>query len=81
MFALQVRGPSTQRLELLGPWEGGGPLESGGPGEAGGPVTRPPKALDTKICKLQELREKELAYKDNFSLFDELFMCFRCLLD
>ena len=37
--------------------------------------------IDYKICKLQELKEKERAYKDNYSLFDEMFLCLRCLLD
>eukprot|EP00092_Neocalanus_flemingeri_P068749 GFUD01084114.1.p1 GENE.GFUD01084114.1~~GFUD01084114.1.p1 ORF type:complete len:114 (+),score=28.40 GFUD01084114.1:23-343(+) len=37
--------------------------------------------IDSQICKLQELKEKELAYKDNYSLFDEMFLCLRCLLD
>lgn len=40
-----------------------------------------PSTIDSKICKLQELKEKELAYKDNYSLFDEMFLCLRCLLD
>ena len=37
--------------------------------------------MDKKMCKLQELRERELALKESFSIFDEMFMCFRCLLD
>ena len=37
--------------------------------------------VDRKISKLHELREKELAYKDNYTIFDEMFMCFRCLFD
>ena len=32
-----------------------------------------PGRIDSKICKLQELKEKELALKDNYSLFDEIF--------
>jgi len=42
---------------------------------------RPSCRIDNKICKLQELKEKELAYKDNYSLFDEMFLCLRCLFD
>ena len=31
--------------------------------------------------KLQELREKERAYKESYTLLDELLVCLRCLLD
>ena len=37
--------------------------------------------IDLNISKLQELKEKELAYKDNYSFLDELFLCLRCLID
>ena len=37
--------------------------------------------MDKKMFKLQELRERELALKDSYSIFDEMFMCFRCLFD
>ena len=37
--------------------------------------------MDKKMFKLQELRERELAFKDSYSIFDEMFMCFRCLFD
>lgn len=40
-----------------------------------------PNKIDLQISKLQELKEKELAYKNNYSLFDEMFLCLRCLLD
>lgn len=37
--------------------------------------------LDIKINRLQELREKEKALKESYSIVDDLFMCLRCLLD
>ena len=37
--------------------------------------------LDLKISRLQELKEKEKAYKESYSLMDEMFLCLRCLVD
>ena len=37
--------------------------------------------LDLKITRLQELKEKEKAYKESYSIIDEMFLCLRCLLD
>ena len=43
---------------------------------------KPPEVLrDKKMSKLQELREREIAFKESYSIFDEMFMCFRCLFD
>ena len=37
--------------------------------------------LDLKISRLQELKEKEKAYKESYSFMDEMFLCLRCLVD
>ena len=38
--------------------------------------------MDKKMWKLQELRERELAFKDSsYNIFDEMIVCFRCLFD
>ena len=44
---------------------------------------KPPEVMlrDKKMSKLQELREREIAFKESYSIFDEMFMCFRCLFD
>ena len=42
---------------------------------------KPPEVVDKKMSKLQELREREIAFKESYSIFDEMFMCFRCLFD
>ena len=43
---------------------------------------KPPEVMrDKKMSKLQELREREVAFKESYSIFDEMFMCFRCLFD
>ena len=37
--------------------------------------------LIVESSRLLEHKEKEHLYKDNYSLLDELILCFRCLLD
>ena len=67
----QTRGSCAYRLDGLHPG-----LRSSQPQKDAGAGV-----VDRKISKLHELREKELAYKDNYTIFDEMFMCFRCLFD
>jgi len=53
-----------------------------GPDHVTGGSKKSSDVMDKKMWKLQELRERELAFKDgSYSIFDEMFACFRCLFD